>query len=125
MKIVTKEEFLDYPNGTVFAEWVPSMFASEIKIKTGYYKDNEHAHWNGELSLQPFVDDDKYCGICTSWWTVDGADADYDKNQLFAVFSTTDVMQMVNCLAWALTGCDGYFNQDVSYTDGGIALLED
>lgn len=126
MKIVTKEEFLYYPSGTVFAEWVPSMFTSEIKIKTGYYQTriSGDPHWNGELSLQPFVNIDEE-EAWTSWWTVDGADSDYDQNQLFAVFSTTDVMQMINCLTWALTGCDGFFNQDVSYADNGIALFED
>ena len=128
MKIVTKEELRQYPNGTVFTEWIPRINTTAITIKTGYYESKnpgyEGPHWNGELSLIP--SNEKFDeGLITNWWTYDGSDADYKDDQLFAVFSKTDVMQMINCLTWALTGCEGHFNQDVSYTDDGIALIED
>lgn len=119
MQILTKAEFLHCPNGTVFAEWVPSVFKSQIKIKTGYYDESDYPdvngpHWNGELSLEPFVEQ-SYGGAYTSWCTIDNADADYDENQLFAVFSKSEVMQLINCLTWALTGCEGYFDQDAVF----------
>ena len=113
MDILTKAEFLHYPNGTVFAEWTPDVMTSQIKIKTGYYTDF-YPHWNGELSLEPFVEQE--CGeISTNWCTVDNSDADYDKDQLFAVFNKSEVMQLINCLTWALTGCEGYFDQDAVF----------
>lgn len=127
MQILTKAEFLHCPNGTVFAEWVPSMMTSQIKIKTGYYEskspDFKGPHWNGELSLEPFMQ--KECGeISTNWCTFDGADADYDEDQLFAVFNKSEVMQMINCLTWALTGCEGYFDEDVNYESNGFAFRD-
>ena len=49
----------------------------------------------------------------TNWATDDlNIIADYDKNQLFAVFNKSEVMKMINCLSWALSGCDGFFNMN-------------
>lgn len=113
MRIVNKKELATMPNGTVFMLYRPDMVYDEIHIITGHYDDN--SGWNGELTLDPFIEKDKddrdY--FYTQWCTVDTATCDYNDNQLFAVFSKTEVVQMINCLQWALTGCESYFDEDV------------
>ena len=127
MRILTKSEFLHCPNGTVFAEWVPDMMASPFKIKTGYYKSDSPdyfngEHWNGELSLEPFTWRDNGA-LCTNWCVVDVSDADYSEDQLFAVFNKAEVQQMINCLTWALTGCEGHFDEDINFAVNGKIFL--
>ena len=117
MRIVTKQEFTKYPDGTVFMTYKPDCFSSELRIKTGQYVDN--SGWNGELSIEPYIkhdlDVDNYCYM--NWCTVDTSSCDYDDDQLFAVFSNTEVRKMIDGLQWALTGCKSYFNQDEWFYD--------
>ena len=40
---------------------------------------------------------------------------------MFAVFNKTEIMKMINCLSWAISGCDAAFNMDeVIYENGTI-----
>lgn len=113
MRIVTKTELTKYPNGTVFMLYQPCILNGDIRILTGC---NGKDYWNGELSLTPFMDDNEivdYPCIATQWSTVDTSIYDYDDNQLFAVFSKTEIQQMINCLSWALSNCQSYFNEDI------------
>lgn len=121
MVIVSRDELAKYPNGTVFTEYVPDMLDSQIHILTGC---DGKGYWNGELSLIPFLDDEKCHGnrlfSHTQWCTVDTSINDYDKNQKFAVFSKTEIQQMINALMWALTGCKSYFNEDIWVCDDRV-----
>ena len=86
MRILTKEQLLKEPSGTVYAEYVSEF---------------------------------------TNWYTDDlNIIADYDKNQLFAVFNKSEVMKMINCLSWALSGCDGYFDMDEVYRENGVVYRD-
>ena len=111
----------------------PEVTDGEIHIITG--KDSpEDKHWNGELLLTPFWEmnidsNERFC----QWSTVDTAFCDYAEDQKFMVFSKTEVMQMIHALTWALSGCEGAFNQDIwicgdtvltdndMYEDGGAS----
>lgn len=130
MKIVTIEELKKMPNGTVFCEmdkWC--NFQNDFRIITG--KHNDRDGFNGELGLYPFIYGEnrfelferkenetwmpadknhvvkgKEFDIC-AWETVDTADYDYEKDQIFAVFNEKEVREMIKCLQWALSGCAG------------------
>lgn len=116
MEILTKEEIKNYPNGTIFCTYTPNIFTSNYHIITESSKDG----WNSELSLEPSIKDG-----CTQWCTDDTCWWEYDDNQLFVVFDTQEVQQIVNCFIWALTGCKGYFNEDVWQCGNGIVLKDE
>lgn len=112
MRIVSKNELGKMPNGTVFTMYTPMILYNDIHILTGSRGDGS---WNGELTLFPFIDD-KLEGdniLECNWSTDDTASCDYDEDQLFAVFSKSEVMQMINALTWAVTECGGFFDEDL------------
>ena len=137
MRILSKKEMLETPVGTVFALYEPDILYGDIRIKTSSYKIkrsvddcDDEPHWNGELLLTPAcahekesLDDLNRC--YTNWLSIDNADGDYDDKQLFAVFSKTEVIQMINALQWALTGCKSYFDQDLWYSDDDELPIDD
>lgn len=102
----------------------PECLSGELYIKTGQYED--HLDWNGALSISPDFkhDPDDKNSCYTNWCTVDNACCDYGYGQLFAVFSSTEVRKMIDCLQWALTGCKSCFNQDEWFHDD-FAPLDD
>lgn len=128
MLIVSKEEFCKYPNGTVFMLFSPEVLDDGIYIKTGYGRgQDEKEYWNGELGLTPFFKHDKDNeSLCyTQWSTVDTSTIDYSNDQLFAVFSKSEVKQMINCLMFALCNCKTYLNQDIWFANNMVIPDED
>lgn len=128
MRIVNKQEMLDLPDGTVFALYTPEIiFMDDFSIKTGSYLRNGKPAWNGELMLSPYfkhdMQDPNKC--YTNWSTVDNADVDYDDDQLFVVFSKSEIKQMIACLQWALNNCETEFNQDIWLSDDGTVIMYD
>ena len=119
MNIVNKQELGKLPNGTVFAQYTPMILYNNIRILTG---SSNNGSWNGELCLFPFIDDKLEGGNCLecNWSTVDNTASDYDEDQLFAVFDKPEVQQMINALTWALTGCEGYFDENVWFCGGRV-----
>lgn len=128
MYIVSRDELGKLPNGTVFMEYEPDILNGQIHILTG---SDGTGHWNGELSLTPFMDDFNH-GIdrvnrlwsLAQWCTVDTATCDYDENQKFAVFNKTEIQQMINALIWAVSGCTGYFNEDIWIDENGLVFTD-
>lgn len=115
MKIVTKEEMLKEPFGTVYTCYTPDVVDGMLHIKVDT---------NCNLDLIPtfeFGDRDDLCRA-TNFATDDlNIEVDYDKNELFAVFNKTEIMKMINCLSWEISGCDAAFNMDeVIYENGTI-----
>ena len=127
MRFITLETLKTMPNGTVFCEvdeW--GNLKDEIRILTGRYDDREG--FNGEMGLFPWVAGDNGEGIRkmfdennelikdkdfpTEWSTADTADHDYEKDQLFAVFSKQEVAKMIKALQWALSGTEDDFDMD-------------
>ena len=117
MRILTKKEMKLEPNGTVFSLYEPDEIGDGIHIKTGnYIWEDGSQHWNGELDLIPFLDEKRSKELnenrATQWCTTDSSDADYEEKQLFAVYSKSEVQQMIECLSWSLSGCETYLDQD-------------
>lgn len=127
MKIITIDTLKTMPNGTVFCEidkW--GNFEKGIRILTGRYENR--AGFNGEMSLYPWIEGDNGSGIWnmfdennelikdkdipTEWSTVDTADFEYDKDQLFAVFSKMEISKMIKALQWALSDLEDDFDMD-------------
>lgn len=106
MKIITKEEMLNAPSGTVYTCYTPDVADGMLHIKV----DN-----NCNLDLIPtfeFGDRDNLCRA-TNFATDDlNIKIDYAENELFAVFNKTEIMKMINCLSWALTDCKAAFDMD-------------
>lgn len=113
MKVLTKEELKNEPNGTLYAPFTPRVFTGDLYIITGkddkYYENGE---WNGELPLLPFLKEEYENRYLTQWATVDNTWWELDDNTKYAVFSKNEIRKMIDCLQWALTGCELYFNQD-------------
>ena len=127
MRIVNKQEMLNLPNGTAFTVYEPDCFMGDLSIKTGNYFCKDKLRWNGELLLLPYFEhDNQDPNKCyTQWSTVDNADIDYDNDQLFAVFSKSEIKQMMACLQWALDDCETEFNQDVWFSDEDTSITDD
>jgi len=108
MRILTKEEFVKEPNGTVFTTTDPMAADDNLYIKTGYFECNNKPTWDGEIPLIPgysTLKDDDFKNYYCNWCSIDTSECDYDDNQLFYVFSKNEVIQMINLLMWSLSGC--------------------
>ena len=129
MRIVDRKTLAGMPNGTVFCGYTPDTLDGEFEIITGHNekydgKDNR-VGFNGTLPLTPFIDHENSCDVgterITNWSTVDTCDYDYDEDQLFAVFSKTEIRAMITVLQYALSDCgfsigkfmDTYFYKDI------------
>lgn len=82
MKIVNKNKFREYPNGTVFMEYYPCC-SMEIEIKRGNY------FW-----AQTLLPDLNNGSEFIYDWNLN----EYDENDLFIVFEKHDIEQMINLL---------------------------
>ena len=127
MKILTKNQFLEEPNGTIYMTARPDTGINNgIYVKTGAYNSiyDKKLHWNGRLDLVPIVQEDQSdpTMLYTNWATWDDSDADDSDKDLFYVFSETEVLQIINCLTWALTGCKGRFEEDYWYYGNQIPI---
>lgn len=129
MKIVNKKQLAELPNYTLFAPYTPYIIG-EYSIKTGNLKYSDGTPgWNGELPLCPFLDiEEKYTDhksniIATNWSTIDNADIDYDDDQLFAVFSKLEVLQIIKCLMLSFT--DGKEGIDMDAWFGFDNIIEE
>ena len=110
MRLLTKEELKNEPNGTVYIPFEPQVFTGEIHIITG--KENDKGEWNGELPFLPFLIKEDANNYLTQWCTIDNTWWELDDSTKYAVFSKNEICKMIDCLQWALTGCKTYFNQD-------------
>ena len=118
MRILTKEQLLKEPSGTVYATYVSDFINENLHVKVGN---------NCNLDLVPAYEygTKKDIHRQTNWSTDDlNIIADYNKNQLFAVFNKSEVMKMINCLSWALSGCDVYFDMDEVYFESGVVYRD-
>ena len=109
MRVLSKEELKNEPNGTVYIPFTPQIFTGEIHIITG---KNDKGEWNGELPFLPFLLEEDTDNYLTQWCTVDNTWWELDCDKKYAVFSQNEIRKMIDCLQWALTGCKSYFNQD-------------
>lgn len=116
MKLLTKEELKNKPNGTLYIPFPPKSFTGELHMITG--KKRVKGEWNGELPVFPFLmeeDEDTYMTTWrttdNTWWELDGG------KQKYAVLSKNEIRKMIDCLEWALTGCKSHFNQDEWWSD--------
>lgn len=115
MRLLTKAELKNEPNGTVYIPFVPQVFTGELHIITG--KEKDAGEWNGELPFLPFTLRDTGNQYLTQWCTVDNTWWELEDETTYAVFSKNEIRKMIDCLQWALTGCKTYFNQDVWWSE--------
>lgn len=84
MKIISKEEMIELPRGTVFADYYPDMGLElhQIKIKDNYEF--------GATTLMPDEDGE----IFDYDWSIH----DYDNNSKFIIFEEKEILQMIKLL---------------------------
>ena len=114
MRIVDRKTLSTMPNGTLFCRYIPDMLDGDWNIITGH---NEG--YNGDiiepvgfcsvLPVEPFLDNDKDTKPgterITNWCITDTCDFDFDENQLFAVFSKTEIRALITVLQYVLSDC--------------------
>lgn len=104
MKIVSFDEFIKMPSGTVFAPWKPSTFCGEVEIKVdaGEECNGTYFGWsfNGVCPILPIFDNFEHA-------VYDGATVDYMDYKQFAVFEESDIDNIIKVLQWAKNGCNG------------------
>lgn len=118
MKIVTYDEFIRMPAGTVFAPYEPCVFKDhfEIKVDKGW-EDGSDYYFNGTMPLEPCPVGNEYAWgkmmgpgqVDTEMCIYDGSNADYSKDELFAVLEPHEVRRLIKALLWVYEGCLGEF----------------
>ena len=127
MKVVNLEELSRMPNGTVFSEINdPSFYKGAIgdisidglsimcghddkwcPVKSGNFCGVLHM-----LSYVPLRRDSKGNAYIegdypfNDYGITDTAKCDYEESDMFVVYDKTDVIEIINTLQWALTGCE-------------------
>lgn len=123
MKIVNLEELSSMSNGTVFSKIDKSIHnhvAGDfdiygLNIMCGHSKHLPNNNFNGVMHLVNYIsvckDEIGNVDIESHYYfddfTVsDTAKCDYEKSDMFVVYDKTDVIELINALQWALTGCE-------------------
>ena len=117
---MNKEDFAKMPNGTVYCLWTPDFSNGDIKVKTGYYiNENGGCSFNGIIRLCPnlnwsdFYEADGVCGYFESNnFSVDESLNDYESDQKFIVFDKFEIRRMIDVLTYALCNCEGVYYTD-------------
>lgn len=128
MKIVDRKTLSTMPNGTLFCRYIQDSLDGDWNIITGhnekYNGSDETVGFYSVLPVEPFIDHDRDMSVgtvrITNWCTTDTCDFDYDEDQLFAVFSKTEIRALITVLQYALSDCgfsitkfmDTYYYED-------------
>lgn len=106
MQIVDLKTLMTMPDGTLFMVYNPQYDEVEgsMKVLTGRYRNKPG--WNGELSLNPYIENEG--GLTagsyriTNWSIIDTSNNDYMDNTLFAVFDINEMENMKQILEVAM-----------------------
>lgn len=120
MRIVNKQQFRELPNGTVYCLYYPDEIDQELIVKTNVYEYNGEKQLNGVTHVCPYFYEERFNKIPstaktydTESFNVDTSLCDYDDDQLFAIFSKSEIRMMISILTYALSDCNG----DAEYDD--------
>lgn len=107
------------PNGTLFCGYEPDTLVGSYYVITGhnenYDGENNKVGFYSVLPFEPSFNDyrDMTVGTerITNWCTTDTCDYDYEEDELFAVFSKTEIRAMITVLQYALSDCSFSINK--------------
>jgi hypothetical protein len=120
MKIVSYEEMVELPIGSIFCKYVPTYIDTRWTIKTGETVTNKYNGqriFSGVMNLEPqavnWKDMPHGTGTyLTEMSTVDTRSFDIgEKGDLFAVLEDYEIVDMAKALIWALNECDVDFRK--------------
>lgn len=119
MRIVDRKTLSAMPNGTLFCSYKPDFIGRNWYVITGhneeYDGESNRVGFYSVLPFEPSFNDygDMTVGAerITNWCTVDMCNYDFDKNELFAVFSKTEIRAMITVLQYALSDCSFPINK--------------
>lgn len=108
MRIVDRKTLAAMPNGTLYCGYTSDRLTGDWNIITGH-SSRKNKGFISTFPLEPFIQK----GDCkpgtqriTNWCTIDTCDYDYDENELFAVFSKTEIRAIITVLQYALSDCN-------------------
>jgi hypothetical protein len=111
MKIVTYDEFIRLPSGSVFCPYTPCYFHSPFQIKVDKGKEYQYGYiFNGTMPLEPwFSVEDEFPDCVGNYETemvvTDNSSVDFYTDCLFAVLEKHEVERIIDALKWAIGGC--------------------
>jgi hypothetical protein len=118
MRLVNREELGRQPNGTVFSEITDENFyrgiigdmdIDQLTVICGH--NEEFEFFDGTVGLPKYISISRENGIRDLDYTfdeyvsTDNSLYDYDENSMFIVYDKTDIVEIINVLQWALSGC--------------------
>jgi hypothetical protein len=110
MRILTKEQLIKEPIGTVYCTCIDCCFTGELEIKQQLISDDGIAWYSLDVApwmktcLETFSDYKQGEEIPTEENCVDDATYNYDDKTMYAVFSKEEVKGMIERLNGALNG---------------------
>ena len=121
MKIVTYEEMVELPVGSVFCKYEPCVLDARWTIKTGetHTTFDGQRIFSGVMNLEPWAInmDDMPSGkgeFETEMTTVDTSSYDIgEKGDLFAILEDYEVIGMIGALLWALKKYKNGFKENI------------
>lgn len=112
MRILNAQQFLKEPYGTVYIQFIPTMYIEQPKIKSEPRGIN--SWW--ATSILPWADDEEFkeekkyenYELETEGFCTDDATYNHDDSILYAVFNREEVKGMINRLIESLYECEVY-----------------
>lgn len=113
MKIISRQEFLKLPSGTLFCKYIPYIFG-EVEIKG----ESIHVAEGGDFYCKSindfdFSDPSEFVKKCDEMQTnaasypieleIESRDGLHDKDQLFMIYEKTDILALITKLKKSLT----------------------
>lgn len=120
MEIVSYDEMIELPVGSVFCKYKPCCLDGSWMIKTGETQTNQfngERLFSGVMYLEPWavnMDDMPFSKgtFTTEMTTVDTSSFDIGKKgDLFAVLEDYEIIGMIGALLWSLTKCKNDFKE--------------
>lgn len=118
MKIVNREELGRMKNGTVFSEITDKNFYNGISgdmdiEQLSVICGHGNNFFNGVVGLPSSISisrgENNTPILDYTFEDYDSTDTstyDYDENAMFVIYDKTDIVEMINVLQWALSGCE-------------------
>jgi hypothetical protein len=118
MKVLTKEQFMSAPYGTLYRTCVNSMFTGDLSIKHEPISEDGKSWW--ALDISPWLETEmdallnQPCGeeVKTRAFCTDDAIYNYGAETMYAIFNKQEISDMVDRLNMA----EGYWPEDKRHT---------
>lgn len=98
MKVVTLEEFLQYPTGTIFCKFEPNRVEELCILQTSLIESNDFTY---SCVSNPIREFDNWNKLYADYDCVH-RDGCFELDQLFIVYTQQDVLNLINTLQYCI-----------------------